>query len=120
MKYKENAKQIEKVMDMQAEISAKIIEDIKDTLNNDFGGSIDWADYETEDDEVWTPSMDYVDYFENDCEEGVHMERVMCNENGVIYITLENGEACPIIDLNFEDLHTLYLAISNLCEHLAR
>lgn len=120
MKYKQISKEIQKAFDIQAEVAAKMVGDIKDTLNNDFDGSIVWADYETEDDEVWTPSMDYVDYWNNNCEEGVHIEQVMCNDNGVVYITLENDETCPLIDLNFQDLHTLYLAISNLCDHLAR
>lgn len=120
MKKNEITKQISKVMDMQAEVAAKMVCDIKDTLNNDFDGSIDWVDYETEDDEVWTPTMNYVDYWSCTCEEGVHMEQVMCNEDGEVYITLENDETTNINDLSFEDLNTLYLAIANLCEYLGK
>lgn len=120
MKYKEIAKEIQKVFDMQAEVAAKMVEDIKDTLNNDFDGSIDWIDYETEDDEVWTPSMDYVNYWRGTCDADVHIEQVMCNEDGEVYITLENDESCHINDLNFEDLHNLYRAIANLCEYLEK
>lgn len=119
MKKDEITKQISKVMDMQAEVAAKMVCDIKDTLNNDFDGSIDWVDYETEDDEVWTPTMNYIDYWSCTCEECVHMEQVMCNEDGEVYITLENDETTNINDLSFEDLSTLYLAIANLCDHLA-
>ena len=120
MKYKQISKEIQKAFDIQAEVAAKMVADIKETLINDFDGSIDWYDCETEDDEVWTPSMDYVDYWNNTCEEGVHIEQVTTNENGDVHIILENGKTYHINDLKFEDLHTLYLAISNLCDHLAR
>lgn len=108
-------KKVKQVADLQSMIADEMISDIKDVLNERFGGTLDWYDWETQDDEVFSPT---INYGTDGWEEEYHVDIMTCDENGNVYLTMENEEKLKIEDISFNDLYNIYYALDNLCEYI--